>query len=248
MTLLSNANIVVKRIFKHILLCNVPKSVPRVLHIAPHDGRAFTQGLLVTNGSLYESTGLIGQSSIRKLSLDTSEPQIKVPLANHWGEGIACQGDELVQLTWKSRLAKVYSLPNLEFSREIQYQGEGWGLAKFNDGFVMTDGSENLKFLNSEFELVKTVQVLIKGRPLQWLNDLIYANGALYVNRLGDDNIYQICPNSAKVIKVYDCSDIVAQVKPLGVEDHLNGIAYDEEQQHFIITGKRWDKLFIVLL
>lgn len=236
----------VKRIVKSLWLCCIPRGAAQVIATCPHDTNAFTQGLIVEKGLLYESTGLIGESSIRRLSYSEEAPELNQSLPNHWGEGIACQGNEIYQLTWKSQVAIVYGLPNLLPVREVAYKGEGWGLASFNDGFVMTDGSAEIQFLNSNFELVRKLIVKIKGRPLDWLNDLIYARGTLFVNRLNDNNIYQICPVNARVEKIWDCTRLLNEVQPLGDEDHLNGIAYNEDKQQFIVSGKRWSKLFFV--
>ena len=235
-----------QKLYRKLWYINIPTNKPIVIDTFSHDASAFTQGLLFDDGELFESTGLIGHSSIRHLSLEKETPKKITYLPDLWGEGIASYANEIVQLTWKSQVAVVYQLPGLNPIREIEYQGEGWGLASFDDGFVMTDGSETLKFLNRDLEVESIVSVKIKGRPLLWLNDLTYAEGSLYINRLSDNYIYQVSPNTGKVERIIDCTQIVRQMQPLGKEDCLNGIAYSTEDKKFFITGKRWSKLFSV--
>lgn len=233
-------------LYKKLLFIGISKSQPQVLKLYPHQQTAFTQGLVWHDDKLYESTGLIGHSSIRQLILDQEFPHCITELPEHWGEGIACHGDEIFQLTWKSQLAIVYRLEDLTKLREIAVQGEGWGLSAFNSGFVMTNGTNKLVFVDRQLREQRQVSVNIKGRPLNWLNDLTYAKGSLYINRLSDHCIYQVDPNLGKVERIIDCQKLVEQVNPLDKEDVLNGIAYVEQEDHFIITGKRWPTLFVV--
>ncbi|MDP2560848.1 glutaminyl-peptide cyclotransferase [Psychrobium sp. 1_MG-2023] len=235
-----------RQTYQQLWYFNIPIVTPQIIAVYPHDPRAFTQGLVFEQGCLYESTGLIGESTVRRLSFEHAIPELSHPLEDHWGEGIACNREQLIQLTWQSQIAMVYRLTDLQPITELPYQGEGWGLASIDDGFVMTDGSERLQFLNHHFEVVSDVRVMIKGKPLRWLNDLIFANGSLYINRLSDHFIYQVSPLSGQVERIIDCSYIVAIEQPSGNEDVLNGIAFNQQQQQFIITGKRWSQLFVV--
>jgi glutamine cyclotransferase len=173
-------------------------------------------------------------------------PETMLPLENHWGEGIAARDKELIQLTWRSELAMVYSLPELKPTRSLQYRGEGWGLSACGDGFVMTNGSSTLVFRDQYFAVLRTLPVRTRGIPLRWLNDLTCANGRLYINRLGDNCIYEVDPMNGRVTTILDCSEIVSAESPAGAEDQLNGIAYIEDDDVFVITGKRWKKLYFV--
>lgn len=231
---------------RQIATAGIARTKPTVLKTAPHDPAAFTQGLAWSGGCLYESTGLEDASSIRRLSMTSTVPEIQLPLKNHWGEGIAVRDDELVQLTWRSELAMVYSLPELKPTRSLQYRGEGWGLSACGDGFVMTNGSNQLVFRDQYFEVVRTLSVSTRGLPLRWLNDLTCANDRLYINRLGDSCIYEVDPKDGRVTRILDCSEIVSAESPAGAEDQLNGIAYLEDENVFVLTGKRWSKLYFV--
>ena len=71
----------------------------RVLRELPHDPSAFTQGLLLHQGQLYESTGQYGQSGLRRWSQATGEVLQRVKLGpGLFGEGLALVGERLIQL------------------------------------------------------------------------------------------------------------------------------------------------------
>ena len=246
MVFLSHLKNAIKRTIQRLWLIGIPKAEPNIISTHPHDPKAFTQGLIMEEGKLYESTGLEGSSSLRLLSLEQESPLRITPLPVHWGEGIACLNGEIIQLTWKSEVAVVYKLPELQPVRELPYEGEGWGITRFNDGFIISDGSEVLKIVDRNLKVDQILPVKIKGKPLKWLNDLIYAEGSLFINRLSDSNIYQVCPYSGKVNQVIDCSSLIKESQANGHEDFLNGIAYDSSEKVFFVTGKRWAKIFKV--
>jgi glutamine cyclotransferase len=220
---------------------------PVILEQLPHDEKAFTQGLLYKDHKLYESTGLDGCSSIRRLDASSGKVEFIKNLPNHWGEGIAFGNDMIVQLTWKDNKAIIYSWPELYVVGEWSFTGEGWGLSSMPKGFVMTNGSSQLIFLDERFKVLRAENVKIRGLPHRWLNDLAYANGSLYINRLGDNNIYVVDPATGYVLRRIDCSNLVKIAMTVG-EDVLNGIAYDELENEFFITGKRWPVLFRTMI
>jgi glutaminyl-peptide cyclotransferase len=229
-----------------VWLSRFPVVEPTIISVEAHDNRAFTQGLAFAGSTLFESTGLHNASSVRRLASGSVEPELIKPLWDHWGEGIAHTNGKITQLTWKSGLAFVYTCPDLDFLKVMQYAGEGWGLAAVNDGFVMTDGSEWLTFRDAAFNVTRKIKVRIRGLPLKWLNDLEYAAGHIYANRFGDYNIYEIDSDDGSVSRIIDCSDLVTIADPHGPDDGLNGIAFLAEKELFALTGKRWSKLFYV--
>ena len=233
---------------KDLWLAPVPRLKPTIVRVEDHDRRAFTQGLAVVEGNLFESTGLENHSSLRQITTGSTEPESIKPLVGYFGEGIAYNHNEITQLTWKSGLAFVYSYPELENKRLIRYEGEGWGLAAYNDGFVMSDGSSCLTFRDSDFNITKKIRVKVRGLSLKWLNDLEYVNGHIYANRLGDNNIYKINAGTGKVVRIIDCSELFRIAAPVGPDSVLNGIAFFAEEKIFALTGKRWPKLFYVSL
>lgn len=227
--------------------------VPEVLRVRvvathPHDRDAFTQGLLFHDGLLYESTGIRGQSTVREVELETGEVRRRADLPEeHFGEGLARVGDELVQLTWQSGKALVWSIDRFEPVREHDYRGEGWGLCFDGERLVMSDGTAWLAFRDPQtFERIGEVRVTRAGRPLRHLNELECVDGAVYANVWTQEHIARIDPDSGEVTAWIDASGLLAQGDRNGNEDVLNGIAYLPESGRFLLTGKRWPHLFEV--
>lgn len=219
----------------------------RVLRTLPHDPDAFTQGLLWHDGTLYESTGRYGVSSLRRVSPRTGEVERKVPLPPElFGEGLAQVGDELVQLTWREGVARRYRLADLTVTGEWGYSGEGWGLCWDNRQFVMTDGSADLLIRDAaDFKLRERRPVTLRGRPVDRLNELECAEGWVYANRLGSTTIYRIDRLTGEVTATIDAGALLrGDPQPEAV---LNGIAYDPQTQHFYLTGKLWSHLYEVI-
>ncbi|MCK5861815.1 MAG: glutaminyl-peptide cyclotransferase [Candidatus Hydrogenedentes bacterium] len=220
-----------------------------VLEKFPHDPEAFTQGLAVYDGSLYEGTGLRGASSIRKVALETGAVlQIqKLPDA-YFGEGIAVQNGRLVQLTWKSQVGFVYEKDSFERVRDFNYLGEGWGLTHDGERFIMSDGTARLRFLDiNTLETVGEIYVRYGDEPVRYLNELEYIDGYIYANIWRKDRIAIINPQSGYVEGWVDMAGLLTAQERRNA-DVLNGIAYDEEDSRIFVTGKRWPKLFEIEL
>lgn len=227
----------------------VPASMRvRVIRSFPHDPEAFTQGLVFHEGKLYESTGLRGHSTIRRVALDTGEVEHRVSLpGNMFGEGLARVGDELVQLTWRDGKAIVWSLDRFNKVREHEYRGEGWGLCYDGERLIMSDGTAWLAFHDPRtFERIGEVRVTRAGRPVRHLNELECVDGAVYANVWMDDHIARIDPSTGEVTSWIDASGLLSEEDRHGREDVLNGIAYVPETGHFLLTGKNWSRVFEV--
>lgn len=219
----------------------------QILKTYPHDRSAFTQGLLLHGGRLYESTGNVGQSSLREVELDTGRVirRTSVP-APYFAEGLTLVGDRLIQLTWKHERAFVYDRLTFTKQSELSYQGEGWGICTANDRVVMSNGSAALTFRRpGDFGVIRTVQATMDGRPLAQLNELECVDGAVYANVWTHDVIVRIDPATGRVSQRIDASNLLSPLERQGV-DVLNGIAYDATDRTFLITGKYWPKLFRV--
>ncbi|MCX8172544.1 MAG: glutaminyl-peptide cyclotransferase [Archaeoglobaceae archaeon] len=215
----------------------------RVIKKYPHDAEAFTQGLVYENGYLYESTGLYGKSTLRKVELETGKviKLQKLP-ANYFGEGIAIVGDKIFQLTWRERKALVYDKNTFELLKEFSYATEGWGLTFDGRWLIMSDGSQYLYFIDPEtFNVIKKIEVLDK-EPVKRLNELEYVEGLIYANVWMDNRIAIIDPENGKVLAWIDLSGIYTEKRE--PEDVLNGIAYDSEKKRLFVTGKRWLWIF----
>jgi glutaminyl-peptide cyclotransferase len=220
-----------------------------VIESYPHDSGAFTQGLVLDDGNLYESTGLFGESSLRRVDLETGAVlDVVDPAPELFGEGLALVGDRLIQLTWLNRKALVYDLA-LDAEGELDYPTEGWGVCYDGRRLLMTDGTDRLYYRDpATFALRDTVRVKLGGRRLRRLNELECAGNELYANVWLTDTIVEIDKRSGRVRAVIDAAGLLGAEERagLGPEAVLNGIAYDAETDTFLVTGKLWPKLFRV--
>jgi glutaminyl-peptide cyclotransferase len=210
----------------------------------PHDSKAFLQGLLWYDGGFYESTGLNGESTLRRVAFPSGDviQKIDVP-REHFAEGLAMVGDRLIQLTWRSQKAFVYDRASFGLIGELPYETEGWGLTYDGTSLIMSDGSDRLFFLDPEtFAVTRTVQVTMNGRPIDRLNELEWIEGEVWSNVWQTDRIVRIDPSSGQVVGVLDMAGLLPGRRDS--DDVLNGIAYDAETDRTFISGKRWPLLF----
>lgn len=218
----------------------------RVVNVYPHDPDAYTQGLIFRDGFLYESTGLNGRSTLRKVELETGRiiQQHRLDPA-YFGEGLAVWNGQLVQLTWTSQLAFVYDLLNLAPKRTFGYLGEGWGLTHDGRAFILSDGTDNLRFLDSEtFRETRRVAVRDGVARVKDLNELEYVRGEIYANVWQSDRIARISPRSGQVTGWIDLRGLMSPMYRRDAEAVLNGIAYDSARHRLFVTGKLWPRLF----
>jgi glutaminyl-peptide cyclotransferase len=218
----------------------------------PHDPQAFTQGLFFKDGFLYETTGLEGRSSLRKVDLSTGKVLQKKELAHEFfGEGSAPVGNEIVGLTWTSHVGFVYDQKTFTLKRRFNYTGEGWGLASDGKQLYMSDGSNAIRILDGQsFEEKRRIQVTADGKPLNRLNELEVVDGQIYANVWGTDVIARIDPNTGNVVAWIDLTGLLppAQRGTDSADAVLNGIAYDDKRHRLFVTGKLWPKLFEIEL
>ena len=213
----------------------------------PHDPAAFTQGLVFADGEFYESTGLNGESSVRRVEIATGKvlQEVKVDSA-FFAEGLALVGDELLQLTWQHQRGFVYDRKTFAQKRTFPYQGEGWGLAYDPaGGLVMSDGSDTLRFLDPKTQaMTKTLRVRDAGRPVSQLNELEWVEGEIWANVWMTDRIARISPKSGEVTAWLDLSSLWPRSQRQPPADVLNGIAYDKATRRIFVTGKKWPRLY----
>ena len=218
-----------------------------VVNVYPHDPSAFTQGLIFEDGYLYESTGIKGKSTLRKVELRSGKVVRKRDLpSRYFGEGITRFEQYLIQLTWRSNTAIVYDYTDFQRLASFSYPTEGWGLTHDGTRLIMSDGSANLYFLDPHtFERLQILIVSNGVRRLKYLNELEYIDGLVFANIYRSARIALIDPSSGHMVDSIDLQRLVdaeqAHSASAGV---LNGIAYDAERRLVYVTGKNWSQLF----
>ena len=218
----------------------------RVVNAYPHERGAFTQGLVFDGGTLLESTGGYGRSTLRRVELETGRVVAQRMLPSHlFGEGLARAGNTLVQLTWRAGRALLYDPETFDLTGSFEYPGEGWGLTFDGEHLIMSDGSATLRFLGlPEFTEVRRLEVRDQGTPVERLNELEYVDGRIYANVWFDERIAVICPESGEVEAWIDLGGILPLTVRRKREEVLNGIAYDLRTGRLFVTGKGWPRLF----
>lgn len=228
----------------------VPTYSYAVVNVWPHDRRAFTEGLTYLKGILLESTGLNGLSTLRKVDLQTGRVLQEVELSSeYFGEGMTVLGDRIFQLTWKNQKGFVYNLETMELEREFSYAGEGWGLTTDGKSLIMSDGTNQIRFLDpATFQVTRTISVFSQGQPLAMLNELEYVKGEIFANIWQTPSVARIDPATGNLLGLVDFSGLLAPEDRDSHTDVLNGIAYDPDGDRLFVTGKDWPKLFEVRL
>lgn len=267
--LLLGENILVARAYKggksiakkYLLFDVLTKHVPKIwkvkiLHRLKHETDAFTQGLFIRNGKLYETTGERGHSRLMRRSLKDGSVEKAIPLPNtYFGEGATVWNDKIYYITWTSGEGFVFDAETLQKVKTFQYSKytkEGWGLTTVGNQLVMSNGSEKLLFFDPQtMQLQKTLSVISnRGRQTQ-LNELEYDGNYLYANVWMTNEIMVVNPKSGRVEAIIDCTDLVKQEKRAienPTSDVLNGIAYNSESDTFFLTGKNWEHIYEVEL
>jgi len=221
----------------------------KIVKTYPHDTNSFTEGLVYQDGVLYESTGLVGQSSLRRVNLETGETLQSVSLTgDSFGEGITIFGDKIIQLTWMSHKGFVYNKTSLDELQQFSYQGEGWGLTHDDTRLIMSNGSAMLTFLDpTTFKVIGILEVTDGGEPVVNLNELEYVNGVVYANVWLQDRIAIINIQTGNVTGWINLAGIYPG-ENADPDNVLNGIAFDATSNRLFVTGKRWSQLFEIQL
>lgn len=228
----------------------VPVHDYRVLDRIPHRPHAFTQGLLVHEGELFEGTGRYGQSTLSRISLeDGSLLQSHSLSSRYFGEGIAVAGERLYQLTWRANTVFVYDPETLEVVDTHYHPGEGWGLTWDGEQLILSDGSATLQFIDpGNFRVLRRVEVRQEGEPVTRLNELEYIRGEVWANVWRSDRIVRIDPQTGTVNAVVDLGGLQERTQTSESGAVLNGIAWDERRERLFVTGKLWSDLFEIEL
>jgi len=229
---------------------DVPTYGFRIVHAYPHRSDAFTEGLFYLNGFLYESTGLEGHSSIRKVRLETGEVVQERDLPpEYFGEGIVAWQDRLVQLTWRSGIGFVYDLATFSPRATFHYPGEGWALTRDNRRLIMSDGTSDIRFLDpASLKEIGRIHVTAENRPVTNINELEWVKGEIYANIWETNLVARIDPGNGKVVGWIDFGGLNPAAASTNPDDVLNGIAYDADHDRLFVTGKDWPQLYEIKL
>jgi glutaminyl-peptide cyclotransferase len=221
----------------------------KIVHVYPHDRAAFTQGLEYRGGFLYEGTGLVGRSTLRKVKLETGEVVQQIKLAPQlFGEGITVINQQVVQLTWQSHVGFLYDQAVFRQLRTFNYPGEGWGLANNGEQIFMSDGSSQIRCWDPvTLQEKKRLTVRDGALPVERLNELEWVRGEIYANVWQTDRIARISPVDGRVLGWINLAGLLGKEDAAGT-DVLNGIAYDSFGDRLFVTGKLWPKLFEIAL
>lgn len=226
-----------------------PRTVkPVIVRIFPHDNRAYTQGLFYRDGYLYESTGLRGESTLRKVNINDGGVEKSVSLPDmYFGEGIAYFDNKIYMLTWITNKGFIYDFKTFAKLGEFNYNTEGWGLTSDSSRFYYTDGSNKIMYMNHKgFTDEGTSYCSYKGKIIDKLNELEIVGDTLYANVYTYDIIARINKNTGEVFDIIDCTSLRAQLENPNEAEVLNGIAYNSDTKTYYLTGKYWDKYFEV--
>lgn len=217
----------------------------RVVKSYPHDRRAYTQGLVYDSGFFYEGTGQPGESSLRKVEIESGKVLTQVNLdGSLFGEGVALLGERIYQLTWTSKVGFVYEKETMKQINRIYYQTQGWGLTTMDDKLVMSDGTNVIWFLDPDFNVLSSVEVWDNKGKVDNLNELEMIDGELWANIWQTDRIARIDPLSGKVLGYVELNNILPREARSQETDVLNGIAWDAANRRLFVTGKYWPLLF----
>lgn len=222
----------------------------RVVRKLPHDSTAFTQGLTFDGVFIYESTGIRGHSTLRRLDPVSGDILRQNALPDKdFGEGLAFRDGYLIQLTWQSGMASIYATQDMEMRGYFHYMGEGWGLVGLPEGLLLSDGSNILRYLDFfGDDSGRRLAVTDAGEPVAGINELELANGIVYANVWPGNCIAAIDQDSGKVLAWIDLSPLQPSGDPDDRERMANGIAYNSARRTFYVTGKYWPYLYEIAL
>jgi glutaminyl-peptide cyclotransferase len=229
----------------------IPLYGVQVVHAYPHDPGAFTEGLFYHGGYLYESTGLEGHSTLRKVDLASGRVLKSLNIApQYFGEGIVDWKGRLLQLTWVNHIGFIYDFNTFRTIGRFSYPGEGWALTEDGRDIIMSDGTPQLRVLDpNTLQPMRLLTVTADGVPVKNVNELEWVKGEILANIWLTNRIARIDPATGKVTGWIDLTGLMPPAAVGGNPDAVpNGIAYDAAHDRLFITGKLWPKLFEVRL
>jgi glutaminyl-peptide cyclotransferase len=228
----------------------IPVDIAQVVKRYPHDPRAFTEGLFIDRGQLFESTGEQGRSSVRQVDLASGKVLKSATIPPpYFGEGIAPWQGQVLSLTWRGEVGFRWDRKTFKKIATFRYEGEGWALTSTPRELVMSDGSDTLRFIDPRtFTVKRTLKVTVQGQPLRQINELEWIDGQIFANVWMTDYAVKIDPVSGKVVGLIDLTALHQAAGAFGEDQVANGIAWDAKKRKLYFTGKEWPALFEVKL
>ena len=218
----------------------------KVVATYPHDPGAYTQGLVIDNGQMFEGTGQYGSSTLREVDFKTGKVTRSISLdEQYFGEGITILNGKIFQLTWKSNFCFVYDRKTFQYTEYFRYPYEGWGLTHNGTELILSDGSSDLRFIDPiSFKEVRRISVKEGTERIKNLNELEYVNGEIWANIWYEDRIARVSPENGKLLGWIDLRGLFPKNQREDRDQVLNGIAQDPETKKLYVTGKNWPKMF----
>jgi glutamine cyclotransferase len=229
----------------------------KIIDSIPHSTESYTQGFEIYQNKLFEGTGEYGKSKLYMYDLTKSNNKknnLPLPIRTielpqtYFGEGITILNDKIFQLTWLNQICIVYDLKTMKKEKELSYSGEGWGLANNDSLLLLSDGSATIRFINpSNFETISNLRITRNNNPVKFLNEIELVDDLLYANIYMQDLIVIADIKTGKVVGEIDISELRHHLFNNPAAEVSNGIAYDKNDKKFYLTGKNWNKIFIVV-
>lgn len=221
-----------------------------ILATLPHDPTCYTQGLVISEGVFYESCGLYGQSSLRKVDPISGVVQAETDLdPNFFAEGLVLLEGKLYQLTWQENTGFIYDANSLERLGTFHYQTQGWGLTTDGSALILSDGTNMLYWIDpGTMQVVRQVNVTYQGQPVEYLNELETINGTIFANIYLTNSIVAINPADGTVVSLIDLTGLRPEQNLANQGEVLNGISYDQLNDKLYVTGKNWASLYEIRL
>ncbi|MCL2039953.1 MAG: glutaminyl-peptide cyclotransferase [Bacteroidetes bacterium] len=218
-----------------------------IIDTLSHNVAYYTQGFVIHNGVLYEGTGHEGHSALIKYKKNKIDTDKIVNLDAHiFGEGVTVLNDKIYQISWLNQLCFVYDL-SLKKEKEMTYSGEGWGLTNNDSFLIMSDGSATIRFIEpSNFTTIRSLTIKRENVPVRFINELELVDSLLYMNIYMTDLIMVANVNTGEIVAEIDISILRKHLRNNPTQEVSNGIAYDKKNDLFYLTGKNWNKIFIV--
>ncbi len=224
----------------------------------PHDTNSFTEGFLIHEGKLYESTGAtqdLPQTrslfGVVDLATGKIETKVEIDKVKYFGEGITFLNGKVYQLTYQTKIGFIYDATTFKKLGEFTFPSkEGWGLTTDGTNLIMSDGTDVLTYLNpNTLKVVKTISVTENGYVKYYVNELEFIKGYIYANLFTTNTIVKINPSDGKIVGKIDFTSLANEANTLYPGSlEMNGIAYDSLTDKIYITGKLWPKIYEIKL